>query len=85
VKGAQGQTGNDLRIKAGFRRFTASGEWLKNKHTVYKHLFIRIEEMYPGVSCGRTPRYVSPAFNRTAPIRMHGAVLTFFEGAFNGE
>jgi len=74
-----------MKKRAGFRRFTASGEWLKNIHTLYKHLFRHFEEMYPGASCGRTPRYVSPAFYRTAPIGMHGAVLTFFEGAFNGE
>jgi hypothetical protein len=74
-----------MKIRAGFRRFTASGEWLKNIDTSYKHLFRLFEEMCSGASCGRTPRYVSPAFYRAAPVRMHGAVLTFFEGAFNGE
>jgi len=74
-----------MKIRAGFRRFTASGEWLKNINSLYKRLFSRFEEMYPGASCGKTPHSVSPAFYRTAPVRMHGAVLTFFEGAFNGE
>jgi hypothetical protein len=74
-----------MKLRAGFRRFTASGEWLKNRASLYRHLFSRFEEMYSGASCGRNPHYMNPAFYRTAPIRMHGAVLTFFKGAFNDE
>jgi hypothetical protein len=62
-----------------------SKQWFKNKNSFYAHLFSSFEEMYPGASCDKKSPFRKPRFYRTAPFRMHGAVLTFFEGAFNGE